>query len=290
MSKKWDGKSKAGVLGYQIFIVAIKTFGLYLPYFLLYFTAAYYYLFVPKAKKPILWFYKNVLKYPHLKAHLMTYKNFVSFGKTLIDRIIFQLGQGEKFTFECENKHYLVEMRDNGKGGILLSAHVGNWETAGNMLKDQITSKINVVMLDAEVEAIKEYMQKSTGGSRFNIIPIKDDLSHVIKIKMALDNNEFVAIHADRIVPDSKTIECNLLGQTIKLPAGPFIIASKFNAPVTFVYSNKESNTHYHLSATKPIYDKMTPEAIAGMYVAELERKVKLYPDQWFNYFDYFAQ
>ena len=32
-----------------------------------------------------------------------------------------------------EHEDYLINLKNNGKGGILLSAHVGNWETAGNL-------------------------------------------------------------------------------------------------------------------------------------------------------------
>ena len=32
----------------------------------------------------------------------------------------------------------------------------------------------------------------------------------------------------------------------------------------------------------------MKPEEIARLYVDELERKVKAFPEQWFNYFNFF--
>ena len=71
---------------------------------------------------------------------------------------------------------------------------------------------------------------------------------------------------------------------------GPFIIASKFNAPVTFVFALKEKNYHYALSATLPLTEKLQPEEIAQKYIEELEKKVKQYPEQWFNYYDFYSQ
>ena len=133
----------------------------------------------------------------------------------------------------------------------MLSAHLGNWETAGNMLKNRVSQKINVLMFDAEVEKIKQYLDASTGGSRFNIIPIKNDLSHIIRIKNVLENNEFVAMHADRYMPGSKTIQLDFLGKKANFPLGPFLLASKFEAPVTFVFAVKEKDYHYKLTANK---------------------------------------
>ena len=285
---RWDGKTKGSLTGYKIFLFFINTLGLNFAYYLLRIVTFYYYLFASKPRKALLDFYQNALHTSRATAKKLVRTNFYIFGQTLVDRAAFLLGKDEKFTHTFENEKYLIDIRDQGKGGILLSAHLGNWETAGNLLKGRITPTINIVMLDAEVENIKKYMNLSTGGSRFKVIPIKNDLSHIISIRNALVNNEFVAIHADRYLEGSKFIELDFLGKKAKFPHGPFIIASKFDAPVTFVFAAKDGEYSYHLSATSPITGKAKPEEIAKLYVAELEKKVWEYPEQWFNYFNFF--
>ncbi len=287
---QWDGKSKGTVLGYKIVLFFIKTFGISSAYFILRFISFYYYLFAKKNKEAFVSFYRQALNYSEKKAKQLARKNFFIFGQTLIDRYAFLLGKGNKFTYSFQNEEYLLEIKKNEKGGVLLSAHLGNWETASNLLKERVSSKINVVMLDAEMEKIKKYLDSSTGGSQFNIISIKNDLSHVISINNALRNNELVAIHADRCMDGAKYLEISFLGRKAKFPLGPFIIASKFDAPITFVYALKEKNYHYALSATLPITQKLLPEEIAQKYVEELEKKVRQYPEQWFNYFDFYQQ
>ncbi|MGG7662002.1 lipid A biosynthesis acyltransferase [Dyadobacter sp. BHUBP1] len=285
---RWDGKTKGSLTGYKIFLFFINTLGLGFAYGLLRVVTYYYYLFAAKPRKALLDFYQNILHIAAPDARKMARKNFYIFGQTLVDRAAFLLGKDRQFSHVFENEQYLIDIRDAGKGGILLSAHVGNWETAGNLLKGRITPTINIVMLDAEVENIKKYMDLSTGGSRFKVIAIKDDLSHIISIRNALVNNEFVAIHADRYLEGARYIEMDFLGRKAKFPYGPFVIASKFNAPVTFVFAAKDGKYSYHLSSTKPIEEKMKPEEIAQLYVEELERKVKAFPEQWFNYFNFF--
>ncbi|WP_342083906.1 lysophospholipid acyltransferase family protein [Dyadobacter sp. OTU695] len=287
---RWDGKTKGSLTGYKIFLFFINTLGLGFAYGLLRVVTYYYYLFAAKPKKALLDFYQNTLHIAGFDARKMARRNFYIFGQTLVDRAAFLLGKDRQFSHVFENEQYLIDIRDAGKGGILLSAHVGNWETAGNLLKGRITPTINIVMLDAEVENIKKYMDLSTGGSRFRVIAIKDDLSHIIAIRNALVNNEFVAIHADRYLEGAKYIELDFLGRKAKFPYGPFVIASKFNAPVTFVFAAKDGKYSYHLSATRPIEAKMKPEEIARLYVDELERKVRAFPEQWFNYFNFFQE
>ncbi len=286
---QWSGKSKGTVLGYKIFLFFIKFFGLSAAYLLLRFVTFYYYLFAKENRNAIIDFYINTLRFSQKEAKKLARQNFYIFGQTLVDRSAYLVGRGDRFTHDFNGEEYLHEMNKMGKGGILLSAHLGNWETAGNLLKKRVTQKINVLMVDAEVEKIKEYLDNSTGGSHFNIIPIKNDLSHVIKIKNALDSNEFVAMHADRFLPDTKTIEVEFLGKKAQFPVGPFLLASKFHAPVTMVFAIKETDFHYTLSATKPIFKQHSIEQIAEQYVLELQNKVKLNPEQWFNYYDFFS-
>ncbi|SEI72010.1 Predicted acyltransferase, LPLAT superfamily [Dyadobacter koreensis] len=287
---RWDGKTKGSLLGYKIFLFFVKVLGLGFAYKLLKLVTYYYYIFAAKPKNALLEFYKDTLHITGKPALALVRKNFYIFGQTLLDRAAFLLGKESAFTHTFENEQYLLDIRNGGKGGMLLSAHLGNWETAGNLLKGRITPTINIVMLDAEVESIKKFMDLSTGGSRFKVIPIKNDLSHIISIRNALVNNEFVAIHADRYMEGSKFIELDFMGKRARFPYGPFIIASKFTAPVTFVFAAKDGEHSYHLSATAPITQKMKPEEIAGLYVKELEKKVRQYPEQWFNYFNFFQE
>lgn len=287
---RWDGKTKGSLLGYKIFLFFVKVLGLGFAYRLLQLVTYYYFLFAARPKKALLDFYSETLHISGKPALDLVRKNFYIFGQTLLDRAAFLLGKDSNFTHIFENEQYLLDIKNGGKGGMLLSAHLGNWETAGNLLKGRITPTINIVMLDAEVESIKKFMDLSTGGSRFKIIPIKNDLSHIISIRNALINNEFVAIHADRYMDGAKFIEMDFMGKKAKFPYGPFVIASKFDAPVTFVFAAKDGKYSYHLSATAPITQKMKPEEIARLYVDELERKVRQYPEQWFNYFNFFQE
>jgi predicted LPLAT superfamily acyltransferase len=285
---RWDGKTKGTLTGYKIFLFFINSLGLGFAYLLLQVVTYYYYLFAAKPKKALLDFYQDTLHISASQARKLSRKNFYIFGQTLVDRAAFLLGKDEKFSHTFENEQYLIDIREGGKGGILLSAHLGNWETAGNLLKGRITPTINIVMLDAEVENIKKFMDLSTGGSRFKVIAIKNDLSHIISIRNALINNEFVAIHSDRYLEGARFIEMDFLGKKAKFPYGPFVIASKFDAPVTFVFAAKNGKYSYHLSATLPLTGRRKPEEIARLYVDELEKKVREYPEQWFNYFNFF--
>lgn len=286
---KWQGKSQASVTGYQIFGFFIKHLGIRAGYFILLFVSLYYFLFSPKSSAPILEFYRVRLKLPALKAYRLLYANYYRFGQTLIDKFVVMAGQTAEFTFEFDGEQHLREIVARGQGGILLSAHAGNWEAAGQLLH-KLNTPVNIVMYDGEDANIKQFLQKA-GEKKFNIIFVKNDLSHVFAINDALAANELVCMHADRFLPGNKTIKADFLGADALFPEGPFLIALKFRVPVSYVYAFKETASHYHLYATEvksfSQRNQDTVQTIATDYVHSLEAMMRKYPEQWFNYYDF---
>lgn len=287
--EKWNGKTRGSLWGYKFFVFLIKTFGLSVSYFFCYFVSAWYVLFSRSAREGLYQFYEKGMGLSRSNARKITFRNFYLFGQTLIDRIAMSTSKKKAFTYSFNNEKVLRELHAGQKGGILISGHLGNWENAGNLIHERITSKINIVMLDAEVEKIKAYMETQTGGARYNLIPIRNDMSHLILMHQALRRNELLAIHADRVSGEGKTLTFDFLGGQAKFPAGPFIMAYKFKVPITFVYAVKASRFHYDLFATDPIESAGSEEEIAEKYVRHLESMVRKYPAQWFNFYKYYV-
>ncbi len=289
--QKWDGKSKGTPLGYKIFIYTLRLGGVGSAYFLLRFVALYYFFFSWKSSANMLYYFRGRLGYSNLKAYFSLYKNYYTFGQTLIDKVFTMGNMGGAFTFTYEGENYLHKIVDEGRGGLLLSAHIGNWEIAGYYLK-RIKTRVNLVMLDAESENIKKYLNSVTGGKDFNIIPLKEDLSHVYQIFEALKNNELVCIHADRYIEGNRSIERNFLGKPAKFPEGVFHLAVLCQVPISFVFAFKENSRHYHFDATPPkVYSGKTKEEskqeLVSDYIEALEEKVYLHPTHWFNYYNF---
>jgi len=293
MSEQWQGKSKANTTGYKIFVFLLETLGVQAAYLLLYFVSFYYFLFSYKTSKPILYFYQKRLGFSSFKSIRFLYKNYFRLGQTLIDKVALLAKVKTNFTYEFDGKHHLEEIVKRGKGGMLLSAHVGNWEAAGQML-EHINTKVNIVMYDGEDENIKKYLDSVTGERSFKIIYVKSDLSHIFEIKNALAANEIVCIHADRFLPGNKTITADFFGEKAQFPYGPFLLSLKMDAPTVFVFAFKETDKHYHFySSELHYYSKSngnTEQNVLNDFTEDLEKKVKLYPTQWFNYHDFFAK
>jgi predicted LPLAT superfamily acyltransferase len=291
----WRGKTRGGLLGHQIFIFILKYLGLSPAYFLLYFVSFYYFLFSRKSNHFIYNYFKEIHHYSSCKSRKAVYRNYYTFGQVLIDKVAINSGLDYKFTFDLQDEKNLAAME---QGGFMISAHIGNWEMSSKK-SDRIKKTMNLVMLDAEHERIKHLLESAMKDRNFKVIPLKDDLSHLISIRQALDNHEFIAIHGDRFMEGAKTIKSQFLGRTAHFPEGPFYLALRMNAPVSFAFAMKEGRKHYHFYATPPKkYNLVKGKRISSSdiepvlmdYTSALETMLKKYPEQWFNYYDFWER
>ncbi len=287
----WQGRSKGTPLGYRIFVWVLKTFGVLPAYFLLRFVALYYFFFSYKASRQIYLLYRRKLGYSSIASICKVYRNYYLLGQSIIDKVVVMSGINNSFTFDFDGEENLRNIATMQKGGILLSAHIGNWDVAGHLFT-RLETPINIVLYDGEDEQIKKYLEGITGKSKINVIVIKNDLSHIYAISNAFANNELVCMHADRFMPGNKTLTQIFLGTGARFPLGPFLLAATFKVPVSFVFAVKETKLHYHFFATaiKDYTSFAKDVQIQEMlqdFAAEMESKLKQYPEQWFNYYNF---
>ncbi len=288
MSSEWEGKSRGTVLGYKIFIFFIRNFGIRASYFLLYFVAFYFCFFARKSTTSVYYYLNHRLQYSKLKSALYVFRSYFKFGQTIIDKMAVSVGLKNLFTYKFDGGENITDLLDKGQGGILISAHVGNFELAEYFFEEIDTrSQINLVTADAEHENIKEYLEGIAKRSNIKLILINDDLSHIFEINAALSNGELVCFTGDRSFEGTKYLSENLLAKEARFPAGPFLLASRLNVPVVFVYVMKESAKHYHLYARTAKASYKDAQGLLKEYTESVEWMLEKYPLQWFNYFNF---
>lgn len=294
MSNKteWKGKSRGAVIGYKIFIFFLKHFGVSFAYFFLYFVALYYVPFAPKATRASYFYFRKIQQFSFFKSLIYIYWSYYRFGQTLLDKVAVMAGFSPQFTYHFDGEHHLRDLADRGEGAILISAHIGNWEIASHFLK-KLNCPVNIVMLDAERQQIKELLDKSMSQREFKIIAVKEDFSHLLKIHEAIRRKEFICIHGDRYIPEhgSKTYRTEFLGYNALFPRGPFELAARLKIPYTYVFAIKETNRHYHFYAMPgKMLETGKVEAMIEEYLQHMERVLNDAPEQWFNYYPFWER
>ena len=217
-----------------------------------------------------------------LSAFLSTYLTFRQFGQVVIDR--FAVYAGKQFEFVIEGNDVVMEAMRRGNGCIMLSSHIGNYEMAGYFLKP--TRRMYALMFGGEKNTVMENRKRQFEANGIEIITHTDDWSYLYQINDALTDGNMLTLMADRNFGSDKSVTCEVLGAPASLPLGPFAIASMYTqATVVAVFVMKDSCHKYHIFVKQLTAGKK--DEYATLFAAELTKIVKLYPHQWYNFFEF---
>ena len=119
-------------------------------------------------------------------------------------------------------------------------------------------------------------------------------MSHIFTINQVLTRGEILSMPCDRVFTGNKKVELDFMGRKATFPTGAYHLAAIFDAPVLTLFVMKESRRHYHIYLSRiDQYPESTHSAkekvdvLAHNYVLELERILKKYPEQWFNFYKF---
>ena len=287
--KQWNGKSRGGRFGYQFFVYTIRLLGLRCAYIFLAFIVIYFIPFAPKATRAIWRYNRQKRRLGVLASVKELYCHYYVFGQTLIDKMAMRGGLNEKYRYEFDNYTRFLEILNSGEGVVMMGAHIGCWE-AGAGFFGTYGKKINIVMLDAEHQQIKDVLEENASQeNNYNRIPLNQNIiDAMLQIKVALNNGEYICFNGDRYMEKDHTAVVDFMGSKALFPMGLFKIAAKCRVPVVFYYSMREPNRTYRFIFEEPVIDgKMTTEKLLEQYVKSLEKIVEKYPRQWFNFYDF---
>jgi hypothetical protein len=114
------------------------------------------------------------------------------------------------------------------------------------------------------------------------------------RITEALDRREYVCFQGDRYLNKEKLLTTSFMGKEAKFPMGPFLLASKLKVPVVFYFAMREAKKNYRFhffiaEAVVHTKEKRAEQALLEQYTQTLEKIVRQYPEQWFNYYPFWT-
>ncbi len=284
----WQGRSRGTPLGHRIFIFLIRRVGLRAAYALLVPVSLYFVLAARVPGRAWLAYHARVSPGDRSQRWWVLFKAYHTFGKLIIDKSAVMAGMEDRFDCEHQAADTLQRILDDGRGGLLISAHVGNWQMASYLLK-RYRGQVSVVMLDAEQQAIKEAHDEATRDRQYEVIALKEDMSHLFRIRGALAEGRLVCIHGDRALAGGRTARMPFLGTEASFPLGPFAIAAAFDVPVCFAFVVRTGERRYSFSATEPLPHDRDPKVQLGRFVTALEQVVRTHPFQWANFYEFWS-
>jgi predicted LPLAT superfamily acyltransferase len=296
-SGHWSGSGqlRGGRWGIWFFITALRVLGLRLTYVLTV-PCAIYFSFASPDVAATMDFHRRIFgPQPWWKRRWLVFRHFLSFGIALIDRTAILAGQTRHFSFSFDGENHVREMLAEGKGVLLLTAHLGNWEAAGQLLA-RLDVPVNVTGFDNETAEMRDLLNRSS-HVKFRLLPLTGSPTDVIPLVAALRRGEIVAMLGDRTYRSPST-SVNFLGDPTAFPVGAYVMSAIAGAPLVHVFSLREPGGHYHFFGFPPQRPQMPPhherdaylQKCAAHFAADLETVLKRDPLQWYNFFPFWEQ
>lgn len=184
---------------------------------------------------------------------------------------------------------HLLDARREGKGAILLTAHVGNYELGGLFLRD-LGLDLAVVYAPDPSPAVERHRAEARAAMGIRGIPVTSSPLSTVSVLRALEANTFVAMQGDRDYSGNGR-RFPFFGSSASFPVGPYLLAAASGAPLLPVFVLMEPEGRYRTVVEPPIRvaepaSRRDREAVllqaAAQFVGILERTIREHPSQWF--------
>ncbi len=225
----------------------------------------------------------------------LTYKLFFNhlrfFAIALVDRFATKI-DSKNYKFEFDDIDRQLEIFS--KATILVLSHFGGWAAASNSSRSE--NQMNIVMQEVINNDIKDIENSLDMKQTLNIIDLnKGPIATSVGIANALMKDEVVAIMGDRSFNPESNISYMFLGEEAYFNKNPFKIAYKTDNPIVAYFVILMGIQEYKIELIEISIDKTKSEEEAiykavGEYVSKYEEVVRKYPNQWFNFYDFWER
>lgn len=226
-----------------------------------------------------------------------TFKNY---GWYLRDYVLINSVNKDNFrkmVAEEHGTHYIQQALAEGRGAILITPHLGNWELGGITLALR-ECRIHALTLkdnQQEVQKFRDSMRASLGVDTIHIDP--EDHTTILKMARLLRDNKVIAMLGDRFEGGKESC-VTFFGRRISFPSGAMALAQATGCPVIPVFVVLRPDGRYTAWMEEPIrVERQSGQSTAELLDAKtqelaslFERVIREYPDQWYQFFDYWSR
>ena len=207
-------------------------------------------------------------------------------GRTFIETALLDtIGKDglQELVETVEGWEEIEDVMSKGKGAVLVTGHIGNWELAGGYVAargiplDAIVRGMANPLFDAYINHTREKIGMT----------VVHDSEAVRRTPRSLRGGRAVAFVADQGVMGLASTFVPFFGRPAKTPRGAAVFALRFEVPVIFVVALRKPNGRYRLIVER-IEAKRTGDmdsdvdGIVRTFTEHLEKWVRSVPAQYF--------
>jgi Predicted acyltransferase len=295
-------------------LLLIKFLPAFLVHLIVFPVSFFFYLGAKSARKHVENFQKQMQLYTNGETpkKINSYLTILSFALSVVEKMEGWLGKTKykNLIKHDDDLQDLISLLESGKGAYLIGSHLGNIElmrSLSSFCETGVSKKISVttIMSMKVTSQFNNTLKEINPEVVTNVIdPDSIGPETIFALQNEVENGGLVVITGDRTSAHNgkRFIEREFLGRTAEFPYGVFLIASLLKAPVFFVFGIRtksaalfpknnmfveKAKTDFNCSRAET---KKRIEKLCGEYVTTLEKYCIKYPNQWYNFFDFWQK
>ncbi len=179
-----------------------------------------------------------------------------------------------------------------GRGVILLTAHAGNYELGGILLRAR-NLKVHAVYKPDRFEAVERIRESLRAQGGVVGLPVDGIGFSTLPLVKLLREGALVGMQGDRDF-SLNGVPMTFFGREVPFPRGPWELSAMTGAPIVTSFFFADENRRFHAHFGEPIRvlggrgDRMVAiEAGMRAYVRDLEALIRRHPSQWYCFYPF---
>lgn len=236
--------------------------------------------------------------FPHLseaEADALALRVYRSYGRDVVDflRSMNRTGADALSMFESHEAHGALfhSQLALGRGVILVTGHIGNWEMGSVMLRAQNLPLTIVAMREASAEINRRRMafRDQIGAET---LEVRQSIDTALQLRRRLADNRIVAMLMDRHVGRDR-VAVTFFGRHAWFLRTPALLGYLTGAPLLPCSIVRLPDGRYRVKPGQPIHvsrdmdrDRAVAQA-AQAFAADLEARIRETPEYWYQFYPY---
>lgn len=289
----WNSRSLGSRFKHGFFYALIRWFGLKPAYAFLFVVVLYYSLLPSVRRRSRPYLERRFPGASGLALWRHAFRLNHTFGLVLLERAAMGITGGVDASAESNEEETVARLLKEGRGLVVLTAHLGAWQMSMIGL-DYCRTPVNIVQRRDEGDVDRHYFEHGGDGPVPTLIDAAEPVAGLGLAASALLRGEIVCMMGDRVrAGEPLTLEAEFLGGTIQLPGAPFYLAGRFRCPIVVIFPRRDGPAAVAGRAYRVLRvpensgrDPKKLQPYAREFAAAMEEFVAEYPYQFFNFYD----
>ncbi|KFA91445.1 acyltransferase [Archangium violaceum] len=221
------------------------------------------------------------------------------FAETMLDKLLAVSGRYRFEQVRTEGRESFYEAAKAGKGGVIITAHMGCLELCRAMAERRGEVKLNVLVHTRHAEQFNRLLKRLNPDSDLRLMEVSElGPATAVALNERVAAGEFVVIAGDRVpVNSNQTVSVGFLDHPAPFPVGPYVLAALLKCPLYLlgcIHEGPGYTIRFECLAERVELPRGRREAAlsgyAQHYAERLTALLKRSPLDWFNFFPFWDQ